>query len=129
MAIDYDDFVARKEYKPFKVIKSEIFSWKMSGEKLVRVDESDINGILKITETSHGTNYFIKKGPAQQFFNPWSMYNHGKNSLKYKDNSGRSWQWTRVPEASFNQYVLFLKTKNTARYTAATRIYLYGDKE
>lgn len=68
-------------------------------------------------------NYFIKT-ISGQLFNPMGMY---ADKEKFKKQAGSyAMKWERVAKKTFDNYLMFLRTKNAAYFLLAERAQNYG---
>jgi hypothetical protein len=81
------------------------------------VEKAKINPYVHAIKHNH--RYMVKIGENGKLFNPYGLYSEG---METKQRVGRpTWKFVNTTKANFDQYVIFLKTKNEAFLKKAER--------
>lgn len=93
----------------------------LDSENNPRLSKDNAKVLAKIVATPSSTRFFIKTGPYGRIYNPIGMYSEGTENKFLAKIGKNEWNFREVNKGIFDQYVNFLRTKNTAWLTNAER--------
>lgn len=119
---DKDDTVSVKAFTFFGMHEHE----DSEGFPLLDLDnDDDIFTIPNVyaAEVSKGakTTYYVKRGKYGKLYDPIGMYTEGKQKSQMRHAGKPEWSLKATSQKVFDQYTIYLKTKNAAWLNNAER--------
>ena len=79
-----------------------------------RMDSENVDTFAKSITDEDKNKFFAKRGRYGKLFNPIGIYSEGTAGKQMRHAGRHEWQFKEVSKKTFDFYIRFLKTKNSA---------------
>ena len=94
----------------------------LDDEGFPRLDVEGADTYAKSMTGNERTKFFVKRGRHGRLYNPIGLYSEGTANKQLRHAGKPEWEFREATEKTFNFYIKFLKTKNSAWLSNAERV-------
>jgi hypothetical protein len=90
-------------------------------EGFPRLQSESSDAYAKLIAGGKKNKFFVKRGSHGRLYNPIGLYTEGTANSQLRHAGKPAWEFREATEKTFNFYIQFLKTKNSAWLSNAER--------